>query len=193
LSEKNQNTNQQFTQWVNDYSDQLYSWAYHKTSSKEIAEDLVQETFLSAFKGIDNFKNESQPKTWLFRILNNKIIDHYRKAARKNEKLVDNEFLHTKKTDDLFEADGHWKMTDFNMGWEEEEHLLDNHEFNTVLNNCIHKLPEKWRAAIESKYQSAKKAEEICKELNITSSNYWQIVHRAKLQLKICIEKNWMT
>lgn len=192
MSEKNQNTNDQFIEWVNAYSDQLYTWAYHKTSSKETAEDLVQETFLSAFKAIKGFKNESQPKTWLFRILNNKIIDHYRKAARKNEKTVDGELLSTQKTDELFEPNGHWKMADFHAGWEDEEHLLDNKEFNTILENCIHRLPDNWKMAIQSKYQSDKKAKEICKELNITPSNYWQMIHRAKLQLKICIEKNWM-
>lgn len=191
MSEKNQHTNDQFIEWVNAYSDQLYTWAYYKTSSKEIAEDLVQETFLSAFKGLSDFKNESQPKTWLFRILNNKIIDHYRKAARKNEKMVDGELLSTQKTDELFEPNGHWKMSGFNMGWEEEEHLLDNKEFNNVLEKCLHKLPEKWRAAIESKYYSDKKPATIYKEMEVTASNYWQIIHRAKLQLKMCLEKNW--
>ena len=68
--------------WFHKYSDDLYGWAYHKTSSKEVAEDLVQETFLSAVKGSKNFQNRSNPKTWLFAILNNKIIDYYRKKAK---------------------------------------------------------------------------------------------------------------
>ena len=184
--------NKLFNDWVAQYTDKMYSWAYHKTSNKELAEDLVQETFLSAFKAIDNFKFDSQPQTWLFRILNNKIIDHYRKKARTLEKPTEDEVLNRKAVDSLFDNVDHWAEGVTFSNWEEEEHLLDNAEFNNVLMNCINKLPEKWRAAIESKYQLEKKASEICKELNITSSNYWQVIHRAKLQLKTCVEKNWV-
>ena len=72
--------------WVNQYSDALFSWAYYKTSSKETAEDLVQDTFLAAYHKIDSFKGNSQPKTWLFSILNNKIIDYYRLSAKTTKK-----------------------------------------------------------------------------------------------------------
>lgn len=51
---------------VEMYSDNMYSWALHKTSSKETAEDLVQETFLAAVQSFDKFKGDSNPKTWLF-------------------------------------------------------------------------------------------------------------------------------
>tara|TARA_R110001592_G_scaffold157931_1_gene388834 strand:+ start:1062 stop:1628 length:567 start_codon:yes stop_codon:yes gene_type:complete len=181
--------NKLFNDWVAEFSDKMFSWAYHKTSNKELAEDLVQETFLSAFKAIDNFKFESQPKTWLFRILNNKIIDHYRKAAKNIEQTTADEILSKKATDNLFDTNEHW-VSDSN--WGEDEHLLDNPAFNNVLASCIGKLPDNWRIAVESKYQKDKNAAEICKELNITSSNYWQVIHRAKLQLKICLEQNWM-
>lgn len=183
--------NKLFADWVAQYTDKMYSWAYHKTSNKELAEDLVQETFLSAFKAIDGFNFDSQPKTWLFRILNNKIIDYYRKKARSIESPTEDEILSRKATDNLFDSKEHWNTTTTFGSWEEEEHLLDNLDFNNVLANCISKLPVKWRGAIESKYQSDKSAAEICKELNITSSNYWQLIHRAKLQLKICLEQNW--
>ena len=52
-------------------------------------------------------------------------------------------------------------------------------------------LPEKWNAAMKLKYLTEKNGENICQELGITTSNFWQIVHRAKLQLRDCIDKNW--
>ncbi len=52
--------------WVEMYSDNMFSWALHKTSSKETSEDLVQETFLAAVQSFDKFKGDSNPKTWLF-------------------------------------------------------------------------------------------------------------------------------
>jgi RNA polymerase sigma-70 factor (ECF subfamily) len=61
--------------------------AFFKTSSKEIAEDLVQDTFLAAFHKIDSFEGKSQPKTWLFS-LNNKVIDYYRLSARTTKKKL---------------------------------------------------------------------------------------------------------
>jgi len=79
-------SNKTLENWLNDYSDDLFSWAHYKTSSKEIAEDLVQDTFLAAYKKMESFKGKSKPKTWLFSILNNKIIDHYRKSARTTKK-----------------------------------------------------------------------------------------------------------
>lgn len=186
----NQDKNKLFSEWVNDYSDQMYSWAFYKTYDKELAEDLVQETFMSAFKAIESFQEGSKAKTWLFRILNNKIIDYYRKQSKAPaQKQIEDTSIGA--TDNLFEDDGHWKTPTDDFAYDQEEHLLDNPLFNQVLGKCIGKLPFKWKYAIEAKYQKDISAKEICKELNISTSNYWQIVHRAKLQLKTCLEQNW--
>jgi RNA polymerase sigma-70 factor (ECF subfamily) len=64
--------------WVDLYSEDLLSWAYHKTFNQQMAEDLVQDTFLSAVQGFHSFQGKSEPKTWLIAILNNKIRDYYR-------------------------------------------------------------------------------------------------------------------
>lgn len=178
--------------WVEEFSDSLYSWAYHKTNSKETAEDLTQETFISAFKGFDKCKNKEQPKTWLFSILNHKIIDHYRDSAKKTEhhKIIYEESI-SNSLNGLFEASGSWTEDASALISNGEQHLLDTPEFNDVLANCIADLPENWRMAVISKYILEKKGEEICQELDITPSNYWQLVHRAKVMLKVCIEKNW--
>ena len=68
--------------YVELYSDSLYTWAFNKTSDKETAEDLVQETFLAAVQGFAKFESKREPKTWLISILRNKIADHYRKSYR---------------------------------------------------------------------------------------------------------------
>jgi len=188
-----ENTKIVFENWVNQFSDGLYSWALYKTSSKETAEDLVQDTFMSAYHKFDGFEGKSQPKTWLFSILNNKIIDFY----RKNAKVKKNEFRISEKagfqlSDDLFDENNIWKDQEIDPIWDDEVHLLDNADFNGVMANCMDNLPEKWKTAITSKYLTDKKANEICQDLGITVSNYWQIVHRAKLLLKECLETNWV-
>ena len=61
--------------WVNDYGDMLYRYAVPRVNDKEVAKDLVQDTFLAAWRNYDNFKGEISEKNWLFTILKNKIID----------------------------------------------------------------------------------------------------------------------
>lgn len=179
--------------WVNQFSDELFSWALYKTSSKETAEDLVQETFLAAFHKIDTFQGKSQPKTWLFSILNNKVIDYYRlsaKTAKQTFSISENSGYEL--SDGLFNETENWKNNDINPIWDQEEELLDNPEFNNIMQDCMEDLPQKWKFAVTSKYLTDKNADEICQELEITSSNYWQIVHRAKLLLKKCLEMKWL-
>ncbi|WP_339919879.1 sigma-70 family RNA polymerase sigma factor [uncultured Flavobacterium sp.] len=188
-----ENSKSVLEQWVNQFSDELYSWAFFKTSSKEVAEDLVQDTFLAAFHKIDSFQGKSQPKTWLFSILNNKVIDYYRLSARttkKNFSLTENSGYEL--SDGLFNNYGCWKNNDINAVWDQEQELLDNPDFNTVMEECMDDLPQKWKLAVTSKYLSEKKTEAICQELEITASNYWQIVHRSKLLLKKCLELKWV-
>lgn len=180
--------------WVKQFSDELFSWALYKTSSKETAEDLVQETFLAAFNKIATFQGKSQPKTWLFSILNNKVIDYYRLSAKTTKQTFSiSENSGYELSDGLFNETGNWKSDDINPVWNQEEELLDNPEFNIVLQDCMEDLPQKWKLAVTSKYLTDKKAEEICQELEITVSNYWQIVHRAKLLLKKCLETKWLS
>lgn len=91
----------------------------------------------------------------------------------------------------FFDENGMWKQSEPDEMWHNEDHLLDNPDFNLVFKNCIHHLPEKWRIIIESKRDNEKNSKEICQDLDISMSNYWQLMHRAKLQLKSCLEQNW--
>lgn len=173
--------------WVDTYTPDLYKWALHKVSNSELAKDLVQDTFLSAYEKIETFRGKSSPKTWLFSILNHKIIDHYRKKVHQTVSVEDQSFSK------FFEHDGGWQEQRKPNDWhiDNEPHLLDDSEFQQVLKKCMDALPEKWSTTVKLKYLMEKDGEEICHELGITPSNFWQIVHRAKLQLRDCVEKNW--
>ena len=177
-----------FTTWVNTHADDLYSWAYHKTNDKEIAQDLIQDTFLAAFNSIDKFRSDSSPKTWLTRILNNKIIDFYRKKAKELNINVPISKLEGAETDDFFDRYQSWNVNGLEDTWEREQLLLKNDQFHESLIKCIDNLKEKTRFVVTAKYILEKNAKQICQELDITPSNYWQILHRSKLSLKKCIE-----
>lgn len=183
------------SEWVSLYADDLYRWALHKTSDKETAEDIVQETFLAAFKSIDKFKGKSQPKTWLFSIMKNKIMDYHRKKYREttiNQSKLSNGSDGADILENFFDQNGTWKPENNPANWHDmEDHLLDDDDFNEVLGNCMKKLPSNWFSAMSMKYLEEKEGKIICQELGITPSNFWQILHRAKVQLKACLEMNW--
>jgi RNA polymerase sigma-70 factor (TIGR02943 family) len=186
--------NSRIKSWVNLYSDDLYSWAFYKTSSKETAEDLVQETFLAAVESIDKFEERSNPKTWLFSILNHKINDHFRNKFKNPtvSEQQENESGTKSLFDTFFDAEEHWKKDETPGHWNEEPaHLLDDEEFNKVLENCLNKLPAVWNSAIQLKYMEDKTGEHICQELDISPTNFWQVIHRAKMQLRKCLQTNW--
>jgi RNA polymerase sigma-70 factor (ECF subfamily) len=174
------------TFWVQSYSDSLYSWALHKTSNKETAEDLVQETFLVAVKSFEKSKGDSNPKTWLFSILNNKISDHYRKSYRMP--VVNNDTI----LNIFFENSERWRKDQMPQKWTDDtDNLLDDVEFKQELDNCLKKLPPNCFSAIQLKFIEEKKGNVICQELGISDTNFWQILHRAKLQMRKCLELNW--
>jgi len=176
--------------WVDDYADDLYSWAYYKTNNKEVSEDLTQDTFLAAAKGISNFKGNSNPKTWLFSILNNKVADYHRKRFKKMGAGI----LDDGNQSAFFNEKGRWHEKSSPTSWDDDdEHLLDNNAFNEVLSQCMQALPDLWFSAMTMKFHSEKNGSAICQELEITESNYWQILHRAKLQLRSCLGTNWFT
>lgn len=177
---------------VKDYTDDLFRWAYYKVNHQEVAEDLVQDTFLSAVKGLHKFEGKSSAKTWLKAILNNKIVDYHRKKYKKleiNQSKISNEddgsFMER-----FFDESGHWKSAKTGM-WSDDVSLLDDADFQKVLQFCFEKLPEHWSLAMRLKYLEEKDGKEICQELGVSTSNYWQIIHRAKLQLRACVNSNW--
>ncbi|MGC9375130.1 MAG: sigma factor-like helix-turn-helix DNA-binding protein [Bacteroidales bacterium] len=59
------------------------------------------------------------------------------------------------------------------------------------MQKCLDALPAQWNTCVKLKYLMNKKSEEICQELDINPSNYWQIIHRAKVQLRDCVETKW--
>ncbi len=177
-------------EWINLYGDMLYHYALQRVTDEETAKDLVQETFLAAWRNFDNYKGEISEKNWLYTILKNKIIDNYRKAAnRLTESLPE-----YSNNQPFFDSEEHWTSESAPRDWVAKQGTkLEAKEFNEVLSRCRQKLKQIQNAVFSMKYIDGISSKEICKQLNITASNYWVLMHRAKLQLRACLEKNWLT
>jgi RNA polymerase sigma-70 factor (ECF subfamily) len=184
--------------WVALHGDYLYSIAMLKTGNEQTAQDLVQDTFLSAIKAKDSFAGNSSERTWLTVILNNKVIDYYRKKdvlKNADDYLADTDASFHQH---FFETDpaqyGHWKADAAPQDWgQQADRKLLQQEFQRILRYCISKLPTKLVPAFMAKFVDDQDAEKICKDLQISSSNYWVMIHRAKVLMRTCLEKNGLT
>ena len=178
--------------WVQAHADYLYAYSRARINDEEQARDLVQETFLAALEKVKTFEGRSSERTWLTAILRNKIIDTYRK---KSSRPVDIELKQAEDEQaDFFNAeDGHW-----NSGPSPKPFGIDNYdplaskEFNSILMKCMQKLPPLWLSVFTMKHMDDETTDTICGELKLTSSNFWVIIHRAKLNLRACLQKNWI-
>ena len=176
-------------QWVEQYGDLLFKFTVSRVGNIDVAKDLVQDTFLSALKNTAIFKGEVSEKNWLFAILKNKIIDCYRSRARTLISSL-NEYL--EKANDYFDEDEGWQVSAKPQQWAVDySQNIERKEFYEILERCKNKLTELQNIVFTMKYLDDSDSETICKELNISSSNYWVLIHRAKLQLRQCLEKNW--
>ncbi|MDX1829778.1 MAG: sigma-70 family RNA polymerase sigma factor [Lutibacter sp.] len=173
--------------WVQLHADYLFNYTISRINNHDLAKDLVQETFFAGLKAKDNFKGLASERTWLISILKRKIIDYYRKInSTKGKAEVKMNFY----TDG--EREGEWIEERVPTNWDNEaEKSIENEELNHALNECIDKLPEKYASVFKMKTLQHFETEEICKELDITASNLWVIIHRARTQLRRCMEDNW--
>lgn len=174
-------------QWIDNYADYLFNYAVARVSNVDIAKDLVQETFFSGLKSAKNFEGKATERTWLVSILKRKIIDYYRKInSKKAQSEVRMDFYQEG------ENEGQWIEDRVPQSWQSQsDQLIENQELRHQLDDCIDRLPEKYGMVFRLKTIQGFETEEICNELDITPSNLWVMVHRARTQLRRCMEDNW--
>ena len=179
-------------QWPARFGDELYRFALSRVSDVETAEELVQETFLSALANLATFRAEASERTWLFVILRRKIIDHYRRQARAPHIGLDelSDGGSAPESDYFNPANGHWTGPQAPASWLRADAALEQQELHEILRLCQERLSTQQGAVFAMRFVEELSAEEICQELGLTSANYWVIVHRAKLQLRRCLEKH---
>ena len=177
-----------FAKIIDEYSPLLLSRAYYLLSNKEDAEDLVQEVFYIAYINYGQYNGKGSVLSWLQGILYKKAIDKYKQKYKYGTKM------HVNFTSE-FDKHGEWNGNEQSSVWfeneTEKENLLDNVEFRDAFYGCIDSLPDKWRLVVKMCYLNENKTEDICSELNITTSNYWKLLQRSRLQLRKCIEFKW--
>jgi|TARA_R110000737_G_scaffold347664_1_gene379695 RNA polymerase sigma factor (sigma-70 family) len=168
-------------QLVEEHADYLFQFAMSKIRNRDLALDFVQETMLVSLEKIEQFEGRSSLRTWMTTILNRKIIDYWRKEKR------------TQGTVDISDNENSTFTANANFIPKDPHQLSEEAEKRSILEICIDKLPDNWREIVHAKYYDEKNGEEISKEFRITSSNFWVIIHRAKAQLRDCMDKKYLS
>lgn len=154
------------------------------------AEDAVSETFLAALSKPQSFANRSQLKTWLVGILKHKVVDLLRQRSREVSLDESDAGDGSEELDALmFKANGHFSAQPADWGNPEQD--LTSRQFFQVLEACTEKLPAAQGRIFLMREWLELSCEEICKELNLTSTNLYVQLHRARLRLRECLELNW--
>ena len=129
-------------------------------------------------------------RTWLTTILKNRLRDAWRADKRWVAPLTKGEDS-TADFDVLFQADGHWQ-DDAHVQWKTPEQAASDKQFIQVLDACMERLPAKTGQVFLISQVLEMSTSEICRELDIVANHLWVLMYRARMTLKLCLEKNWL-
>jgi len=169
------------THWVDTYGSYLFNFAIGQVRDKHVAEDLVQDTFLAAIKSQDKFSGRSSARTWLVGILRHKIYDYLRLICR--ERTVRVEPLPAHDDGDGLNESLVWlhQVADESLS---SSRRLELGEFRQQLEKALGNLPARIAQAFQLYSIEERSNREVCEQLNISESNLWVMLHRARRQLR---------
>jgi RNA polymerase sigma-70 factor (ECF subfamily) len=176
-------------QWVDLYGNYMYRYALARVADPETAQDLVQEALVAAIQALERFQGRSSIKTWLIAILKRKIVDHYRRAS--NRQVTDDIETIANSVDNMFNDTGHWRVAP-NEWTVKPDVAYEQQEFMDVLFKCLSALPSRLAEIFMLREFEEMSTKSICKKLSISESNSWVMLYRARMQLRQCLETNWL-
>lgn len=169
----------------------LLKFARLQLRDEAAAEDAVQEAITAALSGQHKYQSRSQLKTWVFGILKNKIVDIIRDRMRMPHAQQAVEEIPEHAYDDLFKDNGRWEEDARPASWGDPEDSFASQQFWAVFEACLTRLPENTARIFMMREMLGFETEEICKELAISPTNCWVVLHRARMGLRLCLNERW--
>lgn len=167
----------------------LLRYALFQLRDASLAEDAVQDTLVAALAQGEGFEGRSQLRTWLTSILKHKVVDLVRKRGRG----LPVDAVRLGEEDDSaegsFNARGGW--IDPPADWGLPDAALESAQFWRVYQKCCQRMPERHALVFSMREVMDMSTEEICKKLEISTSNLHVILYRARLRLRSCMTKHW--
>ncbi|MGP1679976.1 MAG: sigma-70 family RNA polymerase sigma factor [Burkholderiales bacterium] len=167
----------------------LLRYAQFHLRDASLAEDAVQDTLMAALAQREGFQGRSQLRTWLTGILKHKIIDltrsHNRGLPADAFALGENE----ESGEGSFNAKGKW--IDPPADWGMPDAALESSQFWQVYQECCRHMSKRDAMVFSMREVMGLSSEEICKNIEISTTNLHVILFRARLNLRTCMNKNW--
>ena len=171
-----------FVMLVHRYQQPMLRLARSMVPNQAVAEEAVQDTWMSVVRGIDRFQGRSSLKTWLFRIL----INRTRSAGSREYLNAPIESLHAVDPD-RFDAQGQW--ADPLERWvEETEDRLDAVRWLPILKTALDDLPLRQRQVVILRDVEGLSSDEACDLLGISAGNQRILLHRGRGRLRGILE-----
>lgn len=158
------------------YNPYLYKVGRSYGYNHQDVEDIMQETFISAYQSLGKLENKLYFKTWLIRIMLNKCYRLSNKAASKKEITVD--VLLYEKSIPMFSVDGN----------DDPERNVNNRELSSVIENAINRIPHDYRLVFSLRELNGMSVFETATALHLTEANVKVRLNRAKAMLRKEIE-----
>ncbi|MDN3552573.1 sigma-70 family RNA polymerase sigma factor [Halomonas almeriensis] len=171
----------------------LISFARLQLRDAHEAEDIVQETMIAAIEKSDHFDGHSRYETWVFGILKHKILDAFRTRKRQQQCQDWEDPGIEAEVDQQFQDSGRWAVAARPRHWGDPAQTLASERFWQVFDVCMTALPEKTARIFTMREFLGLSTSEVCEEAGIKENNCWIILHRARLKLRACLEKGWLT
>ena len=172
---------------IEEFHQSMYALALSIVGAA-IADEVVQEAWVSIMKSIAGFERRSSLKTWILRIVANEAKSRLRREKRMTSLEADPSIV------ERFDATGQWgefTPTKWELG--NPEALLSSDELKSYLDLMIRQLPPLQRAALSLREQQDYSLAEICNILDVSESNVRVLVHRARNRLFQCVEHFQLT
>ena len=169
----------------------MFKFARLQLRDEATAEDAVQEALMAALSCQKQFNNRAHLKTWVFAILKNKIVDIIRERVRSPSSVLGVEDITEDAFDDLFNENGFWQEDARPSSWGNPEGSFSRQQFWQVFEICLTRLPENTARVFMMREMLGFETEEICKELTLSPTNCWVVLHRARMSLRLCLDERW--
>jgi RNA polymerase sigma-70 factor (ECF subfamily) len=164
---------------------------------RDVAEEVVQDTWVGVLRAIGRFESRATLKTWIFRILVNTAMTRGGREARsipfsslgpehEPTASVDPERFHP--PGDVFA--GHWRAAPRDWGWRPED-ALGTHETLTVVKRAIAALPTLQRRVITMRDVVGFTADEVCEALELSGGHQRVLLHRARSRVRAALEAHF--
>ncbi len=166
-----------FAEQAMEYMSPLYSAALRMTRNPADAEDLVQETYLKAYRGFGGFQEGTNLKAWLYRILTNTFINSYRSKKRRPDETELDE------VEDLYLYRRLGGLEAAQAGRSAEDELMDWFT-DAEVKDAIEDLPENFRLAVLLADVEGFSYKEIAEILDVPIGTVMSRIHRGRRQLQ---------